>query len=449
MFGAFGAMPARLGVHFVSPAALEAGPGRALGQRAAAGPDQGRVRPVQGQPAGERRAAATSTSTPRRSRSASTASSSSPSPPPSCPWPSATSCSESADERRCCCSCSTRGPRPAAHHHSGGMEAAVRSGLVTRPGRTWRLLPDQAPDVGSGLGRVRRRRRAGVWPATERAVVPAAAGRRGLLDTEYEARIAPSEATPPASRQLGAGRWQATSFGNPGGGPGYGVRAVRGTGAASPAGARGRRGPAGGGRRTWPRGPRRSAACAGPASAAVRLLGLDPFAVQAMLARLAPGGRRVRGGRGRGRRACRPSLPADAAPALDLLADYHLHRGGASVCVLSTIRPSRRAGRRARIGIGGPVGSGKTALVAALCRALAGELVIGVVTNDIYTTEDADFLRRAGVLPDARILRRADRRLPAHRHPRRHQREPGRGRAARRPTTRASTWSWSRAAATT
>jgi urease accessory protein len=56
-----------------------------------------------------------------------------------------------------------------------------------------------------------------------------------------------------------------------------------------------------------------------------------------------------------------------------------------------------------RIGIGGPVGSGKTALVAALCRALSDELTIGVVTNDIYTTEDADFLRRAGVLPDDRI----------------------------------------------
>jgi urease accessory protein len=49
------------------------------------------------------------------------------------------------------------------------------------------------------------------------------------------------------------------------------------------------------------------------------------------------------------------------------------------------------------------VGSGKTALVAALCRALAAELMIGVVTNDIYTTEDAEFLRRAGVLPDDRI----------------------------------------------
>jgi urease accessory protein len=56
-----------------------------------------------------------------------------------------------------------------------------------------------------------------------------------------------------------------------------------------------------------------------------------------------------------------------------------------------------------RIGIGGPVGSGKTALVAALCRALNQELVTGVVTNDIYTTEDADFLRRAAVLPDDRI----------------------------------------------
>jgi urease accessory protein len=56
-----------------------------------------------------------------------------------------------------------------------------------------------------------------------------------------------------------------------------------------------------------------------------------------------------------------------------------------------------------RIGIGGPVGSGKTALVAALCRTLSTEFTIGVVTNDIYTTEDADFLRRAGVLPDERI----------------------------------------------
>ena len=56
-----------------------------------------------------------------------------------------------------------------------------------------------------------------------------------------------------------------------------------------------------------------------------------------------------------------------------------------------------------RIGIGGPVGSGKTALVAALCRTLGDELSVAVVTNDIYTTEDADFLRRNAVLPLDRI----------------------------------------------
>ncbi|MGQ0847263.1 MAG: urease accessory protein UreG [Sporichthyaceae bacterium] len=61
------------------------------------------------------------------------------------------------------------------------------------------------------------------------------------------------------------------------------------------------------------------------------------------------------------------------------------------------------ADRALRIGIGGPVGSGKTALVAALCRTLAPELELAVVTNDIYTTEDADFLLRNGVLPAERV----------------------------------------------
>ncbi|MEW2505413.1 MULTISPECIES: urease accessory protein UreG [unclassified Amycolatopsis] len=65
--------------------------------------------------------------------------------------------------------------------------------------------------------------------------------------------------------------------------------------------------------------------------------------------------------------------------------------------------PAPTAGRAYRIGIGGPVGSGKTALTAALCRALGGELNLAVVTNDIYTTEDADFLRKAGVLAPERI----------------------------------------------
>jgi urease accessory protein len=56
-----------------------------------------------------------------------------------------------------------------------------------------------------------------------------------------------------------------------------------------------------------------------------------------------------------------------------------------------------------RVGIGGPVGSGKSSLIAALCRELAGECRVGVVTNDIYTTEDAEFLRSTGVLPEERI----------------------------------------------
>ena len=66
-------------------------------------------------------------------------------------------------------------------------------------------------------------------------------------------------------------------------------------------------------------------------------------------------------------------------------------------------RKRPRDGGAFRVGIGGPVGTGKTALVAALCGLLAGDLRTGVVTNDIYTTEDADTLRRQGVLPAERI----------------------------------------------
>jgi urease accessory protein len=57
-----------------------------------------------------------------------------------------------------------------------------------------------------------------------------------------------------------------------------------------------------------------------------------------------------------------------------------------------------------RIGIGGPVGSGKTALTLALCLALRDKYSLGVVTNDIYTAEDAKFLVQHAALPQARIL---------------------------------------------
>src|SRR4249919_3864899 len=56
------------------------------------------------------------------------------------------------------------------------------------------------------------------------------------------------------------------------------------------------------------------------------------------------------------------------------------------------------------VGIGGPVGSGKTALTLALCRALRDRYNLAVVTNDIYTEEDAQFLVRNQALPPERIL---------------------------------------------
>jgi urease accessory protein len=61
------------------------------------------------------------------------------------------------------------------------------------------------------------------------------------------------------------------------------------------------------------------------------------------------------------------------------------------------------ASRAFTVGIGGPVGSGKTALVLALCRALRDSLRLGVVTNDIFTREDAEFLTRHEALPTAQI----------------------------------------------
>jgi urease accessory protein len=57
-----------------------------------------------------------------------------------------------------------------------------------------------------------------------------------------------------------------------------------------------------------------------------------------------------------------------------------------------------------RVGIGGPVGSGKTALLERLCKAMQGTYDIAAITNDIYTREDAEFLTRAGALPAERIV---------------------------------------------
>ena len=56
-----------------------------------------------------------------------------------------------------------------------------------------------------------------------------------------------------------------------------------------------------------------------------------------------------------------------------------------------------------KVGVGGPVGSGKTALLDTLCRWLRDELELAVITNDIFTDEDAEFLTRSGALPSERI----------------------------------------------
>ena len=89
-------------------------------------------------------------------------------------------------------------------------------------------------------------------------------------------------------------------------------------------------------------------------------------------------------------------------------AEYpHSHEGDPTSAGSFSERTSPRrrdyGGRSFTVGIGGPVGSGKTALLLALCRKLRDRYQLGVVTNDIFTKEDAEFLMRHDALPSARI----------------------------------------------
>jgi len=80
-----------------------------------------------------------------------------------------------------------------------------------------------------------------------------------------------------------------------------------------------------------------------------------------------------------------------------------MHRADEHHCGSGRVTAAR-ANHIPVIGIGGPVGSGKTALVEQLCRSLRDRYSLAVVTNDIFTKEDAEFLTRRGVLPQDRIL---------------------------------------------
>ncbi len=226
-----------------------------------------------------------------------------------------------------------------AHHHSGGMEAAVGTGLVTGLAdledfcraklRTSARVAAAFAAASCHLQSHDAERAVLLPPAQLRAApaenpgLPAASSDPWAeLDAEFDART-PSSAMRAASRQLGGGLlrllrallpdadlvtpWARCAR------PAPHHPLVLGAGV----------GLAGGVPELAARAAALSA-CASPASAAVRLLGLDPFAVQALLARLAPDidecARRAAKDAGE----APSSLPSDGAPALELLADFHL-----------------------------------------------------------------------------------------------------------------------------
>ena len=316
-----------------------------------------------------------------------------------------------------------------ANHHSGAMEAAVSTGLVTGLADLedfCRARLRTSARVAAAFAAAACRVQQTAGPS---AGGPGRPGEWALLDAEFDART-PSEATRAASRQLGGGLRRllrsmlpdadlAIAFGRFTAARRRTIRScwARGgwPGASLAQAARAPRYATMQGRR-----PARRCACSAWTRSPSRPCwpGWLPISTRARPAPLSAGAAHAAG----------PvdGLPAATGPLADISAEISRELGGASLCVLTGCLSPRtmitgpaatatattstpacpRAGRRARvprIGIGGPVGSGKTALVAALCRALSDELTIGVVTNDIYTTEDADFLRRAGVLPDERI----------------------------------------------
>jgi urease accessory protein len=226
------------------------------------------------------------------------------------------------------------------HHHSGGMEAAVGTGLVTGLAsledfcrarlRTSAQVTAAFAAAACHLQTHHTERTYLSAPPPPRAqppespepAGPADPGEWAVLDAEFEARTV-SEAMRTASRQLGGGLLRllrpllpeadlVTPWAQCGP-PAPHHPLVLGAGV----------GLAGGSAELAARVAALSA-CTGPASAAVRLLGLDPFGVQAMLARLTPGIDDCAAAAAQWAAHPPSALPADGAPALDLLADFHL-----------------------------------------------------------------------------------------------------------------------------
>ena len=210
-----------------------------------------------------------------------------------------------------------------AHHHSGGMEAAVGTGLVTNLAgledfcrAKLRTSAKVSAAFASASARLQSQ-----W--TERSVVLDQAQRQwATLDAEFGART-PSEAMRTASRQLGGGLLRLVRSVQPEADVDAAFRRCAGPAPHQPL-VLGAAVSLAGGTPALAAQAAALAACTGPASAAVRLLGLDPFAVQAMLARLAPGIDECAAAAARAAARSPASLPAHGAPALDLLADYHL-----------------------------------------------------------------------------------------------------------------------------
>jgi len=203
-----------------------------------------------------------------------------------------------------------------AHHHSGGMEPAVSAGLVTD-------IDDLAVFCAGRLataGTVAAAFAAAGWGAWAEAAPPSL---WGALDAELDART-PSAAARRASRLLGGGVRRLLRAVAP-------AADVDGAWADVPSPAPhhplalGACVAVGGGDITVAATAAALGSVVGPASAAVRLLGLDPFAVYALLARLGPDVDEVATAGVASARRCAPAdLPADGAPGLDLLADAHL-----------------------------------------------------------------------------------------------------------------------------